>query len=141
MNRFFRSALFPLIIIAALVWLALQTLGGGGTKATPWTTSQAYQQIRDNPQLIRSSSAVGDANAAASTKAGAPVASGQVLLPKIGNVKVYSGPSRDSKVVGTAQRTDEMVASGEVKNGFVQVDATNFSGWVQQTLVSPAPGH
>ena len=28
MNRFFRSALFPLVIIAALVWLALQTLGG-----------------------------------------------------------------------------------------------------------------
>ena len=27
-NRFFRSALFPLVIIAALVWLALQTLGG-----------------------------------------------------------------------------------------------------------------
>ena len=32
-NRFFRSALFPLIIIAALVWLALQTLGSHGTKA------------------------------------------------------------------------------------------------------------
>ena len=52
MNRFFRSALFPLIIIAALVWLALQTLGGGGQKATPWTTSQAYQQVRNNPRAI-----------------------------------------------------------------------------------------
>ena len=52
MNRFFRSALFPLIIIAALVWLALQTLGGSGQKTTAWTTSQAYQQIRDNPQQI-----------------------------------------------------------------------------------------
>jgi cell division protease FtsH len=31
-NRFFRSALFPLVIIAALVWLALQTLGGHGPK-------------------------------------------------------------------------------------------------------------
>jgi hypothetical protein len=29
-NRFFRSALFPLVIIAALVWLALQTLGDRG---------------------------------------------------------------------------------------------------------------
>ena len=51
MNRFFRSALFPLIIIAALVWLALQTLGGG-TKATPWTTSQAFQAVKDNPSSI-----------------------------------------------------------------------------------------
>jgi cell division protease FtsH len=51
-NRFFRSALFPLIIIAALVWLALQTLGGHGTKTTQQTTSWVYQQIRDNPGQI-----------------------------------------------------------------------------------------
>jgi cell division protease FtsH len=45
-NRFFRSALFPLIIIAALVWLALQTLGAHGTKTTPLSTAQLYQDIR-----------------------------------------------------------------------------------------------
>jgi curli biogenesis system outer membrane secretion channel CsgG len=129
--------------------------GGGGVGAGGYTSTpegkiiaasfldnynKIVLQIRDNPQLLRQSSAVGDANAAASTKAGAPVNSGQVLLPKIGNVKVYAQPSRDSKVVGTAQKNDEMVASGEAKNGFVQVDATNFSGWVQQSLVSPASG-
>jgi curli biogenesis system outer membrane secretion channel CsgG len=95
-------------------------------------------QIRDNPQLLKPSSAVGDANAAASTKAGMPVNSGQVFVPKIGNVKVYADASRDSKVVGTAQKSDEMVASGEVKNGFVRIDASNFSGWVQQSLVAPS---
>jgi cell division protease FtsH len=42
-NRFFRSALFPLVIIAALVWLALQTLGHGGTKTHQFTTSQFIQ--------------------------------------------------------------------------------------------------
>jgi len=51
-NRFFRSALFPLIIIAALVWLALQTLGGHGTKATQSTTSQVYEIVRDTPSAI-----------------------------------------------------------------------------------------
>jgi cell division protease FtsH len=51
-NRFFRSALFPLIIIAALVWLALQTLGSHGTKTTPQTTSWVYQQIRNHPSSI-----------------------------------------------------------------------------------------
>src|SRR5205814_8837437 len=45
-NRFFRSALFPLIIIAALVWLALQTLGSHGTKTTQATTSRVYTLIR-----------------------------------------------------------------------------------------------
>ncbi len=42
MNRFFRSALFPLVIIAALVWLALQTLGSHSQKVTQGTTSQIY---------------------------------------------------------------------------------------------------
>jgi cell division protease FtsH len=46
LNRFFRSALFPLIIIAALVWLALQTLGSHGTKTTQATTSRVYTLIR-----------------------------------------------------------------------------------------------
>jgi cell division protease FtsH len=45
-NRFFRSALFPLVIIAALVWLALQTLGHTGTKTTSETTSQFIQAVK-----------------------------------------------------------------------------------------------
>ncbi len=49
MNRFFRSALFPLVIIAALVWLALQTLGGHSQKTEKVTLSQVQQQIVDCP--------------------------------------------------------------------------------------------
>jgi cell division protease FtsH len=47
-NRFFRSALFPLVIIAALVWLALQTLGTHSSKNTSATTSQVYNFIASN---------------------------------------------------------------------------------------------
>ncbi|HET8751579.1 MAG TPA: ATP-dependent zinc metalloprotease FtsH [Gaiellaceae bacterium] len=46
MNRFFRSALFPLVIIAALVWLALQTLGGHNTKSKSVTTFQFIQEVK-----------------------------------------------------------------------------------------------
>ncbi|MFL5980935.1 MAG: AAA family ATPase, partial [Gaiellaceae bacterium] len=45
MNRFFRSALFPLVIIAALVWLALQTLGGNGGNTEKLTYSGAIDTI------------------------------------------------------------------------------------------------
>lgn len=93
--------------------------------------------VRDQQQLVRAGSAAGDANAAASTKAEAPQTAGQVLVAKIANVKVYAEPSREAKVVATLQRTDELVASGEVKNGFVYVDSSNFSGWVPRTLVGP----
>jgi cell division protease FtsH len=52
-NRFFRSALFPLIIIAALVWLALQTLGNHGAKAEKKTYSQVYADVQMRPESIR----------------------------------------------------------------------------------------
>jgi cell division protease FtsH len=51
-NRFFRSALFPLIIIAALVWLALQTLGGNGQKQQKATLSQVINIVKTDPQSI-----------------------------------------------------------------------------------------
>ena len=54
MNRFFRSALFPLIIIAALVWLALQTLGSHGTKQTKQTYSELLQTAITQPRQIQS---------------------------------------------------------------------------------------
>ena len=95
-------------------------------------------QIRDKPQLIKQSSAAGDANAAASTQAGAPQKAGEMLAAKINNVKVFAEPSKDSQVLATLKRTDELIATGEVKNGFVKVDAADFSGWVQRTLVSPS---
>jgi cell division protease FtsH len=44
-NRFFRSALFPLVIIAALVWLALQTLGGQSQPTSKLTLSQVQKKI------------------------------------------------------------------------------------------------
>lgn len=99
--------------------------------------NKVVDSIRDNPSLIRTSSAAGDANAAASTRAEAPQAAGQVLVAKIPNVKVYAAPSRSAKVIAVLTRADELVASGESKDGFVQVDAANFSGWVPRTLVQP----
>jgi cell division protease FtsH len=45
-NRFFRSALFPLVIIAALVWLALQTLGGHGQKTQKLYLSDVITQAK-----------------------------------------------------------------------------------------------
>jgi cell division protease FtsH len=44
-NRFFRSALFPLVIIAALVWLALQTLSGHSQPTSKLGLSAIQQKI------------------------------------------------------------------------------------------------
>ena len=46
MNRFFRSALFPLIIIVLLVYLASQTLLPGRSQTRKMTYSDAIQQVK-----------------------------------------------------------------------------------------------
>jgi len=51
-NRFFRSALFPLVIIAALVWLALNTLGGHSSQVQKETFSGLYQMALNHPSRI-----------------------------------------------------------------------------------------
>jgi cell division protease FtsH len=52
-NRFFRSALFPLVIIAALVWLALQTLGTHGGKPQGHSTYAFIQQVQTDPTSVQ----------------------------------------------------------------------------------------
>jgi curli biogenesis system outer membrane secretion channel CsgG len=93
--------------------------------------------IRDKGSLIKTHSASSDKNAGASTRAEAPQKAGEMLMPKIANVKLYTEPSRTSKVVATLQKSDELVATGESQEGFAKVDAANYSGWVQRTLVMP----
>jgi cell division protease FtsH len=52
-NRFFRSALFPLIIIAALVWLALQTLGHRGEATQKTTYGSLYYTVQHSPEQVK----------------------------------------------------------------------------------------
>ncbi len=52
MNRFFRSALFPLIVIVLLVYLASQTLMGSEPKEKV-TYSQLQQRVEDNPNAFK----------------------------------------------------------------------------------------
>jgi cell division protease FtsH len=54
-NRFFRSALFPLVIIAALVWLAITTLGHSTSNNQSETTSEFIHAV--NTGQIQSSQA------------------------------------------------------------------------------------
>ena len=45
MNRFFRSALFPLVVIVLLVYLASQTLMSDRSKADKFTYSELFRQV------------------------------------------------------------------------------------------------
>ncbi len=52
MNRFFRSAFFPLLVIVALAWLASETLRGDNSKQRKVTYSEVRSQVVNNPSSI-----------------------------------------------------------------------------------------
>ncbi|HJV29273.1 MAG TPA: AAA family ATPase, partial [Gaiellaceae bacterium] len=54
MNRFFRSAFFPLLVIVALAWLASETLRGDNGKERDVTYSMVREQVESNPSQIES---------------------------------------------------------------------------------------
>lgn len=72
----------------------------------------------------------------ADVKAGASFSEGDVLLPKIDNVKVLAEPQDGARTAGTVKKTDELVFLGEEKDGYVKVQGSSAEGWVKKTLVS-----
>jgi hypothetical protein len=94
--------------------------------------------VRDKPSLVQATSEASAKNAQVSTKAGVPVQEGAMLSPRINNVRVFNDAANTSKVVGTLQKGEELIATGEEKNGFVRVDSSRLSGWVQKTMVAGA---
>ncbi len=53
MNRFLRSALFPVVVITLIVWLGTQTLMGHRQKTTKRITSDLTTLVRNQPGTIK----------------------------------------------------------------------------------------
>lgn len=69
-------------------------------------------------------------------KAGSGFGEGDVLTPKIDNVKLLAEPREGARATATLKKTDELVFLGEEKDGFVKVQGSESEGWVKKTLVS-----
>lgn len=92
--------------------------------------------VRNDPSLQRKvGSLKQEAAAGGATKAGAVFAEGDVLAPKIANIKLLSQPSDTAKPLATLTRADELVVIGESKDGFINVQGATASGWVKIVLV------
>ncbi len=97
------------------------------------------KSLAPNSDAPKADSAVATSSASAS-EAFAPAASalaiGDVVTPKIANVKVLADAAANSKVLGTVSKTDELVVAGAPKNGFVMVEGASLKGWVSVNLLS-----
>ena len=69
-------------------------------------------------------------------KAGASYAEGDVLTPKIDNVKLLTEPRDGAHSASALKKGDELVFLGEEKDGYVKVQGSTAEGWVKKTLVS-----
>jgi hypothetical protein len=95
------------------------------------------QVVRGDKSLQRSVGTLHqEAAAGGSTKAGAVFAEGDVVVPKIANVRVLSAPSDTGKVLVTLGRGEELVVVGETKDGYVNVQGATATGWVKAALVA-----
>lgn len=92
--------------------------------------------VRGDPSLQRKVGTLKqEAAAGGATKAGAVFSEGDVLTPKIANVKLLAQPSDTAKPLATLTRADELVVIGEAKDGFINVQGATASGWVKVVLV------
>ena len=92
--------------------------------------------VRGDPTLQRTVGTLAQEAAGGNKKAGAVFNEGDVLAPKIANVKIMAEPSDTAKALGTLARTDDVVVVGEEKNGFINVQGAGGAGWVKIVLMS-----
>jgi hypothetical protein len=76
-----------------------------------------------------------EAGAGGALKAGAVFNEGDVLAPKIANVKLMAEPADAAKALATLARSDEVVVIGAEKGGFINVQGATASGWVKIVLM------
>jgi hypothetical protein len=92
--------------------------------------------VRNDPALQRNvGSLKQEAAAGGVKKASAVFDEGDVLIPKIANVKIMAEASDTAKAVATLGRADEVVVVGAVKDGYVHVQGPTASGWVKVVLM------
>jgi hypothetical protein len=92
--------------------------------------------VRNDPSLQRNvGSLKQEAAAGGAKKAGAIFNEGDVLSPKIANVKLMFEASDASKPVANLARGEELVVVGGEKDGFINVQTATASGWVKIVLV------
>jgi hypothetical protein len=77
-----------------------------------------------------------EATAGGSTTAGAVFNEGDVITPKIANVKLLATPADAAKSLATLTKGAELVVIGKEQDGFVHVQSDAATGWVKKVLVT-----
>jgi hypothetical protein len=97
--------------------------------------NNVVKSVRGQPSLQRDVGTLAD-EAGKKVKGGAVFNEGDTIVPKIGNLKVYSSASESGKAVTTLGKGEEMIFMGEEKDGFLKIESGSGGGWVKKVLVT-----
>ncbi len=111
--------------------------------------NNVVKAMRGNPALQRTNTAAQQASAekpAENPSAAAPIPDnkpapapefqkGDVLVGKIGGIKMFAEPSNRSRTVGTLGRTDAVVFLGKEADEFLNVQGNHGAGWVEKMFL------
>ena len=91
--------------------------------------------VRGDPNLQRDVGTLAE-EAGRKTVAGEVFNGGDVVMPKIANVKLHASPIDASKTIATLGRDEELVVIGAEQDGFLNVQGANGAGWIKKVLVT-----
>lgn len=96
--------------------------------------NQIVAVVKDDPNLQRDIGTLAE-EAGTVTVAGEVFNEGDVVRPKIGNVKLMADPTDGAAVLATLARGEEMVYLGGSDGSYLQVETAQGGGWVKKALV------
>ncbi|MDT8320798.1 MAG: CsgG/HfaB family protein [Xanthomonadales bacterium] len=95
------------------------------------------RSVRGQPSLHRNVGTLAQEAAAGGQKAaGFSYNEGDVLVPKINNVKLLANPDDAGAVIARLQKHDEMIFMGTEQDGYVLVESGQGGGWVKKVLIT-----
>ena len=93
--------------------------------------NKVVTSMMNDPEIAKAG-----ASGTETVKAGVSFQDGDVLVPKIPNVKLLASAAEGARILATLGKTDELVFLGEEKTGYVKVQGSSAEGWVKKTLIS-----
>jgi hypothetical protein len=96
--------------------------------------NKIVQVVLNDPSLQRNVGTLKQ-EAGTVTTAGAVFNEGDIVTPKIANVRVLATADDSAKAMGTLGRGEQLVVIGAEQNGYVQVQGSSASGWVKKVLL------
>jgi hypothetical protein len=106
--------------------------GGAAPATTPGNAAARGATVRGAapPPAATTPNATGTTTPPAIT-----FAEGDVLIPKIDNVKLLAAANDSAKVTVALKITDEVVYLGDEKDGYLHVQGSNGEGWIRKALL------